>query len=37
MNCPVPSDDVSLVGAMYGNPEMRGLLDPETGEITQWQ
>jgi hypothetical protein len=36
MNCPVPSDDGSLMAAMYGDQEMHGLLDPDTGEITEW-
>lgn len=37
MNCPVPSDDGSLLAAMYGDQEIHGLLDPDSGEITDWR
>ncbi|MFI7033682.1 hypothetical protein ACIBK1_33625 [Microbispora rosea] len=36
MNCPVPSDDMSLMAAMYGDHELHGTLDPDTGEIAEW-
>lgn len=37
MNCPVPSDDNSLMAAMYGDQELQGRFDPDSGQISEWR